>query len=480
MPAGGFSPDFSSDTPRDEFDYCGWVPCISGHLDFSLMRVGLAGEQSSLFGNRYWQWIVSKLPNQDSITDSFNYSYKDHPRRHYRRIALQSWYNWRDQKTSKDGKFRVVVIAETNQSNDPDKRVMQGFVCIYPRAYAKSENTDLREANESILNIFGDMRQVISTYGDIDPGNPNMSVSENTQAELNQNWLKLYQLLSDEESLGNVQELNEIYRIKFRIESNGLTYLKYQQGMHDNNRPSDHSFIVTRQAYYYLKYSLHKHRHHNHDADTLTTIVPINQDNRNFVGQILLLQLKRGLIYNKRIDVTTLTQHNTNTEALGFIAYARSLLGACLQQKIIDTERASKEMENIDALERSYHANNASYSQKQQHIDSTKQTARQWATIVLAYTSLTCLIFINLFPESRGARTLPAIDWLTSLSNQELLLFFAGGGMLLYSFVRTNIWMSHPYKSRLAYYSRYFTKRWGLITTFVIVALWAFLIAHIR
>ena len=472
MPAGGHSTEFASDTPVTEFDHCGWVPCIAGHLDFTLMRVSLAGEQNSLLENRHLQWLISALPSQDSVTDSFNFSYKSHPRRHHRRIAMQSWYNWRDQKTKKDGKFRVVVVAESNESSDPDNRVMQGYICIYPRAYAKSDVEAQRDGNRSILKLFGLMRKATLQYGEINPGNPDSSAIAALQNDLNVPWLALYSRLTNELPLGDSPQLNEVYRVKFRIQSNGLTYLSYQMSPHDKDRPEDHAFIVTRQAYYYIKYALHKHKHHNHDADALTTIVPNSPENKEFLGQILLLQLKRGLIYNKRINVTTLTQHNTNTEALGFIAYARSLLAACKQSNLIANERAQKELDNIDALERSYQANNTSYAQKRLHIESTKQTARQWATIVLAYISLSCLILINLFPLSRGQRALPTIDWLTSLSNKELLFLFSGGAVFIYFFVRANVWLKHPYNSGLAYYTKHFTKGWSIVSLFIIAALW--------
>lgn len=65
------------------YSYSGWIPCINGHLDFSLAKVGIKGG----FTNADYKdgKVVEKNYSLDSLSDS-----------HHRGVVLQSKVDWRD------------------------------------------------------------------------------------------------------------------------------------------------------------------------------------------------------------------------------------------------------------------------------------------------------------------------------------------------------------------------------------------------
>lgn len=100
-----------------EYQYLGWIPCISGHLDFGLMKPGISGG----FTNK---------DIKDNKTNHINFGYlaqKDH---HARRVMLQSKVDWQYRLSDKeyDGSFRVFVIAEASESACMDNQIGRAHV----------------------------------------------------------------------------------------------------------------------------------------------------------------------------------------------------------------------------------------------------------------------------------------------------------------------------------------------------------------
>ncbi|MEX0738995.1 MAG: hypothetical protein WD071_06620 [Pseudohongiella sp.] len=440
MPASGYTEAFQSDTPIKQFQYCGWIPCLTGHLDFELMIAELRGNHFAKFLSLPLiiksEHLPDSLANTDSVFDTFNYSHRDHHKRHHRRIALQSWYNWQDEKIDKCGKFRIIVIGESNTALAPDNRVMQGHVLIYPRAFAGNENPILDNANVSVMSHFQTMRDVTAAYTDLQKEMADSDKLLQYQGNMNQEWEALHQLLSNRDPFGTDKTLSNVHRLQFRIESCGMTFLSYLESTTNPLMTDEQRFLVTRQAYYYLKYSLHKHKHHKADSDALTTIIPFDESNAGHIGQTLLLQLKRELVIQKRVLITTHSNYNNTVEAMGIIAYAKSLLSAVSRYKFISQEQAEKENHHLEIFEQSLAANGSAYSQKYLYKEGVAQRARQWTTLFLAYFTFTCILIVNLFPQSRSDRSIDVIVRLTELPSWHLLGYFAGGGCLIYAIVR--------------------------------------------
>lgn len=488
MPAQGYSNDFKSDTPLNDFQYCGWIPCLSGHLDFALMRVGMAGDKFGEGGpsikERCTRWFRKKYRKTDHVTDSFNFAYADHPQRHYRRIALQSWYDWRDTRTGMDGRFRVIVVAESNRSVDPDNRTLQGYVCIFPRAYAYEEDVSpaRRIGSNSIMQIFDTMRETEKQYPDIDPLLPDLRRLEKYQQRQNESWRQLYDRMLSEAPLDIHSDLSEVYLVQFRVESNGIIGLSYIQEQNSPRRPNEHGFIVARQAYYYLKYSLHKHKHHNDDSDTLTTIIPYRSDEKALIGQTLLLQLKRDLVFLKRSGITTGSHHSRSTDALGVLAYAKSLAQACANSNLMTHEITRREMTNLEAIADSLSVNNAVFAQDTLQKANAAQTARQWATIGLAYISISCLILLNLFPQDTEGDSFALTTWVAEQSATAIILYFLVGGFLLWLTIKGLTELERiKYHEGFSYFlARQLRRRWVAAGSLTLTLFWTVAILYVK
>lgn len=461
----GYSPEFLTDTPIDKFEYCGWVPCLSGNLDFALMTVGLAG--NSFVGAKpkpeLVEYIVDKFNSfsnkQDKTYHNINYARDHHPGRHYRRVVLQSWYNWRDVKKYLDGDFRIVVVAESCESADTEHRSMQGHVCIFPRAYSKDKNATQQgiksKASQSLMRIIDLMKRAESTE------------------ERNDHWLDLHKRMVFGRPLGDDDELKEVYVVKFRIEANGLTFLTYlgdfPQGV---SRPEDHEFLIVRQAYYYIKYALHRHKYHSQRADALTTVVPFNEGLKPHVGKVLMLQLKRELIHIKRRTLLNRGKYTETIDALGIISYARSLANACRNTELLTEEEQTREFASIDSLQASFETKRMNEEAAISLTERAGQFSRQWTALGLAYTSLAIIILLNLFPQSGGDENeLPLLATLGELSEGQYFLLFLSGAILLYLISALIEFLRRSYLYRNLLYYLYNLKDPGIAFIFVVILL---------
>src|SRR5690606_42004105 len=128
-----------------------------------------------------------------------------------------------------------------------------------------------------------------------------------------------------------------------------LVYLSTPSQQH---RPlsDNEKYQSTRQAYYYIEYSLHSHKHHQAEQDSLTPIVPYDPstDGKRDAALKMLCQLKRELTHIKR----TLTQEQGlySDDALGILSYMGSLLTTLNTRKLIEGDLNQREGRYIDSL----------------------------------------------------------------------------------------------------------------------------------
>jgi len=332
--------------------YIGWIPCVNGHLDFGLMRVGISGRFSS----------TSESKDENSIT--VNYSKSEYPDSHARRIVLQSWVDWRDsEEYHKDsGKFRVIVTAEVNESNSMDDRYLQGNILIYPML-SEPQSSESR-ARMEIHRLCHDVQ------------NTTDSIGRNSYFE------DLEQLTC---GLKNIQGLTNYFccSLKFEIFSNGITYISFNK----NSKGVDNetTFIIARQAYYYLKYSIHTHKHHTATQDSLTTITPLSrgsQKDLNEAGLRLICQLKRELTILKRIQNTDGREHPTNN-AVGIIAYIKSLILSLSNSSIIDKDMEVREIHRFSHLRESFLAQSAKIENVFSNSELVKSKSKVWLGFII-------------------------------------------------------------------------------------------------
>ncbi len=365
----------------EEASHLGWVPCVSGHLDFGLTAVGLSG---GFLSNK-----------KDVKHETINFASQGKSQGHARRIALQSWVDWKDVLPG-DGEFRVVVAAESKSSQNLDDRYLKGHVCLYPRCYKKEHP----EVNSLLMNPFGELAEIRKKYNNLSPLEKSSQWSK-TQNDYSNEWDKLNKILTSADVSDNTA--NEFYFVEFYINHAGLVYLKYKNTYFDEIKSldSDDIYVLIRQAFYYLKYAIHKHKHHTEEADALTTIVSYEHTKKHESGIKLVGQLKRELTRIKRTQKENHRRHD-DSEALGILGYMKSLLRTCLESGLLNKPLFEREFDWTRGMQDSFSAQHERIQTKHNRIDSAGQVARQWTGILLAYTSLTALLWVNINKSSQA------------------------------------------------------------------------------
>ncbi|WP_062059990.1 hypothetical protein [Cellvibrio sp. OA-2007] len=333
----------------DNWEYMGWVPCLNGHLDFGLMKVGISGPFS-----------VGKSQDREYI--SVNQSTKKERDSHERKIFLQSKVDWRDSETfnPEDGLFRVLVTAEVTPSHSMDMRALSGHISIYPIAAEPSSYAERMDMN--IHRLSHELRDIATERDRI---NLRLGQNENNRFDvltndINDCFSKLEKIVSSETAIEKLDDSYFFSSFEFRIEANGIVWIK---SVKDNIR-KDIRYIIARQAYYFLKYSLHIHKHHQTKQDALTTIVALSDDNndgRSEAGLRLVCQLKRELTSLNRIKSNRAHRYKDQfflNDTCGIIAYGKALIRSLRNGQIFSEEIADRELERFDDLKSSSDALN--------------------------------------------------------------------------------------------------------------------------
>lgn len=440
-----YSDEFRPIVSLEEFNFCGWIPCVSGHLDFRLMSVGLSGNYVPEISEGFIEYFSSKISaclsrerqnHQDKSKHSINYSRKSpNDNRHDRRVVLQSWVNWRDRKVTGYGEFRVIVVAEASESDNLDEREMQGHICIFPRYYTDENhpnNTEVQlSASKPLMDIIGNMGATFEKRKETKDSYAPKSNTDN----LNVEWLKLHDLMASGQPLGDNPDLEYVFLVQFKICHNGITFLKYIPSPITETvktRNAEQVYLITRQAFYYLKYSIHKHKHHNFEADALTTTIQFDNSKKQHIGLQLLNQLKKELIRIKRIQTLGVMITNQHNNALGIVGYARALLASIKSSELLPPGIEEREQEYLKSLEQSFQAQNNSQLLKHNISENAGQVSRQIIALSLSYISITLLLMVNLFvpnklPNDETENTPQFITYLQSLSNLEFFFLSVFG-----------------------------------------------------
>jgi len=393
------------------YKYVGWIPCVSGHLDFGLITVGIQGG----FTNQ-------KKRDSNSFCNSFAYTgFNDN---HARKIAIQSWVDWKD-RLDGDGEFRVCILAKSEENDDLDTRELTGSVIVYPKTYegmTGSHKCKLLDSLHDLNNCHSNKSQQHQR---------NWTAR---QKELNGLW-DIAKKLVPESNESSPQKLifgdfdaqmPNIYRVNFKILPNGLTYLNFidlegQEIEVDKQiicLTEDDKFVVCRQVFYYLKYSLHVHKHHEHKADALTSIVPSDQQ----TGLKLIGQIKRELLAIKRIQLNHQRFHHSS-EAVGIIGYLNSLLVALASKKLIKRSQYLNEKSRAENIEKSFMGQTSRISDSYTKRTNVSSSSKQITMMVMSYVSLCFLAFVNLFRNGNAGTVDASVIELISQSQTHFVAF---------------------------------------------------------
>lgn len=256
------------------------------------------------------------------------------------------------------------------------------------------------------------------------------------------------------------------WRVDFKATSGGLVYLSTPTEQH---RPlsDNEKYLITRQAYYYIKYSLHSHKHHQAEQDSLTTIVPYDPstDGKRDAALKMLCQLKRELTHIKR----TLTQEQGlySDDALGILSYMGSLLTTLHTRKLIDGDLYQREGRYIDSLRSSFQVQESRTRNFRSIEDSIRSTYRVYIGWGLALLSLFFGIVARPFYAPVPKNQLLTIPSLAELVMLVALTLLVAG--MVYSKLSTYMISTKRDEASLRYFvqARYHPGSWLLVRSFL-------------
>lgn len=436
------------------YDYCGWIPCLSGNLDFSFMDVGLAGayfpEPTDAL-NSVIAWLRDAVDPDMAVINYPRAGGATQDLFPCRRVVLNSWVEWRD-VIKADGQFNVIAIGEVDSHAPFYTGAMRGYVCIYPRAYGRKRKLKVdddagRARGQAHADIYAILDQMVVISGR----------TEEERSALDAYWSELDRRFASGTPLGQSPHLDEVYVVEYEISADGLVFMKYVNDAVDASSRSDgHQSIIVRQAFYYLKYSLHRHKHHGRQADALTTTVACQKETPHAVSMALFSQLKREIVSGQRrafeVSGSAVNAPNAAVDPIGVATYARALVAACHGRGWLDALSVEKLYAGLDRMVQSFSAASGREEKQRHQEQEAMQAARQWAALLLAYIGLMAVAYVNLFgadarlenPEDRADGLL---KWLVGLDGAPLVFLFLFGVAVLVASVRMGKRMFGPVHS---------------------------------
>jgi len=219
------------------YEFIGWVPCISGSLNFRLTACDVIGSGYSNINH-------VELDTQGQQKERF--------------IVIASKVDWEDFKTTSEGQWNVVMMASGSvESNHIDERVY-----LIP-----AQNSIWQDQIATLLKNIG---------------------------------LKVHQK-EDIKGLFTELEISlsngvNIFASKFRLNEAGFIYLSSDQEVKDGDTAT--RYLICRQSFYFVKYTFHKHKHHE-PTESLTTIHQLSTK-PDIVGKALICDIKKCIVTLKR------------------------------------------------------------------------------------------------------------------------------------------------------------------------------------
>lgn len=328
----------------------------------------------------------------DKKRTTINYGYKYQDDHHARRIILQSKVDWKDTKNAlSDGEFRVILTAEANESNNLDNRSIKGSVYIYPRNSEPSKVDD--KIDLPWFNLIHPADKTLTAYREQEQSTKTAESWQKVQEQLNKAFESLEQAFINEHPIKE-----HYYKINFTVNSRGITSL-----LSDNCQDKTTEYIILRQAFYYIKYSLHSHKHHHAEEDSLTTIIQKNTSDteKDEVGLRLIGQLKRELTSIKR----TYSSGGSKVfcDEQGIIAYMNSFYTSLHKDQYLSDELYKREIIYLESMKSSFNVQTNKQNQKDHKTVEIKNTYRTVLALTLSGISilwLTVLQHFTLFSEN--------------------------------------------------------------------------------
>ncbi|EJO2020449.1 hypothetical protein RQY88_002204 [Vibrio vulnificus] len=315
-------PEHTFSELADKYEYIGWIPCVVGRLDFS--KVGT----DQLKYKKDEPICLSYMDEHSSPSAEYRCRYN----------AISSVYNWKDREDKNNdysGEFRFLTILKTLPNGD-------AIGNAYLWSTEEEKKCDLLK--KQVLDPLRELEVKVSHYQKA------LTVDQYNPSEKLDSSIVDAEIINTIDSIGELNKTklkNKILVIKFHISSNGLTLLECEKraGVDDSDNQELRSkalhsrFIAAKQAFIYLKYTLHTHKHHPAQEDRLTSVHFIDSTNLKNVAFRLIEDLRRSAI---EIKVTAIGNEPSAEHLLhGFISYTKSLIIALEEKSLIDEKIAS-------------------------------------------------------------------------------------------------------------------------------------------
>lgn len=331
-----------NNSDRSSHEYIGWIPNLAGQVFFRYTGIG--------------RGVYDYACVNHTIKDDNGCTLKE-------RIIISTAVI--DQKDSGDrgrnGRLRVVFVAEEPKGNR-EKTQLSG--CLYFLLIDKPKDLN---------NIYQDVKKLevnTSQDSDVKIRNQYKKLIVDCQADQgayksNKEWPIFYEsdfpvirikvhisspgfvTLTFKDTVRSVSEEDE-FDESGEVNASGSDRLIYCNGKekclsHQGKKlesPGKEEFkiIYMEQAFFYIKYFLHKHIHHSDTNDSLTTI-HFHRKDKEECGSPIISDLKKALIDIKRSKLDHLKS------ASGIAAYGKSLALSCKKEKLINDEGANDQIQ---------------------------------------------------------------------------------------------------------------------------------------
>ncbi len=365
------------------YDYVGWVPCLNGALAFDLVECGLNAKNNSV-----------EIIHYDN----------DGSKNHKEYILLNSTVDWKDFDDSEVeliGLWSVFVLS----TRSLESKHHEG--CIYFVPNIEESRDQLKEVTEAIRSI-------------------NYQLNAEKEINVPANFLKLEEKIS-EICLGT----SGCFQAAFILEQDGIVWVAPSPA-DENDRK-----IIARQAYYYIKYSWHKHQHHDSRAETLTTIHRVHGSGSE-VAERLVGDLKRNLVKFKReIDHTS---HRDILKAKGIVTYTKALVEIMKSKKFIKDDFYNREINHLGYFQESLDISSAGIEKDMSLHSQAVNDAR--AIILFIFAMITPALIVNKtgIKEVFNSGDIPSyIQWISDLYSTNTSFAFIVGIVSLFLFFYISI-----------------------------------------
>lgn len=282
---------------RLDKEFISWVPCVSGELFLSKTDFGLGS----------YDFYISNVSVQSADAEFRN-----------RYLYASSVVDWQDTDVLSDhnrGLYRVVIVAKSD-----DYRTLHGSVYLLEKNTKDQKNLSYLEKlsprsnclyEQKVLEGLHRLRGHFPTSCSIVEDGDDCRFLKATAMQINT-------------ALDTIDS-TVVHKVDFNIHRTGimLSSVAYSKA---HGLPLQRNHKERRrlcgQAFYYLKFLLHKHTHHSNDNETLTTVHGLK--NKSYDNaQVLVRDLKRGMVDAKR------ARRYTGYSASGIAAYGATLVRVC-------------------------------------------------------------------------------------------------------------------------------------------------------